>query len=47
MIFIGKAGGFMANFAKLIEDVRELSFTPIKFEVADDFFLGAPRWSAK
>lgn len=36
MIFSGKAGGFMANFAKLIEEVRGLSFAPIKFELADD-----------
>jgi hypothetical protein len=36
MIFTGKAGGFMAEFAKLIEDVRGMNFAPIKFEVADD-----------
>ena len=36
MIFSGKAGGFMAEFAKLVGDVRGLDFAPIKFEVADD-----------
>ena len=36
MIFTGKAGGFMAEFAKLIGDVRGLEFAPIKFEVATD-----------
>jgi hypothetical protein len=36
MIFTGKAGGFMAEFAKLIEDVRGMNFAPIKFELADD-----------
>ena len=43
MIFTGKAGGFMAEFAKLIGEVRGLEFVPIKFEVADD--LG--HWSAE
>lgn len=36
MIFSGQAGGFMANFAKLIDEVRGLEFAPISFEVADD-----------
>jgi hypothetical protein len=43
MIFTGKAGGFMAEFAKLIGEVRGLEYAPIKFEVADD--LG--HWSAE
>lgn len=43
MIFSGKAGGFMAIFAQLIEDVRGVSFAPIKFEVADDL----SHWSAE
>jgi hypothetical protein len=43
MIFTGKAGGFMAEFAKLIEDVRGMNFAPIKFEVADDLSY----WSAE
>jgi hypothetical protein len=43
MIFTGKAGGFMAELAKLIGEVRGLEFAPIKFEVADD--LG--HWSAE
>lgn len=36
MIFSGKAGGFMAEFAKLIGEMRSLEFAPIKFEVAED-----------
>jgi hypothetical protein len=43
MIFSGKAGGFMAEFAKLVGDVRGTEFAPIKFEVADDF----SHWSAE
>src|SRR2546421_9082381 len=35
MIFSGKAGGFMAEFAKLIGEMRSLEFAPIKFEVAE------------
>jgi hypothetical protein len=36
MIFRGKAGGFMAEFAKLLGTVKGSDFVPIKFEVADD-----------
>ena len=36
MIFSGKAGGFMAEFAKLFGDVRGMAFAPIKFEIAKD-----------
>lgn len=36
MIFTGRAGGFMAEFAKLFGDVRGMSFAPIKFEIAAD-----------
>ena len=36
MIFSGKAGGFMAQFAKLIGEHRGINFAPIKFQVADD-----------
>jgi hypothetical protein len=43
MIFSGKAGGFMAEFTKLIGDVRGTDFAPIKFEVADDLSY----WSAE
>lgn len=42
MIFTGKAGGFMANFAKLIGEDRGMNFVPIKFEVAEDLAY----WSA-
>src|ERR687893_385597 len=41
MIFSGKAGGFMAEFAKLWENVRGTEFAPIRFEVSDDL----SRWS--
>jgi hypothetical protein len=43
MIFTGKAGGFMAEFAKLLGDMRGMNFPPIKFEVADDLSY----WSAE
>jgi hypothetical protein len=36
MIFTGKAGGFMAEFGKLLGDMRGIDYAPIKFEVADD-----------
>jgi hypothetical protein len=36
MIFTGRAGGFMAEFAKLFGDFRGMSFAPVKFEIADD-----------
>ena len=36
MIFTGKAGGFMAEFAKLIGIVHGFEFVQIKFEVAAD-----------
>jgi hypothetical protein len=42
MIFSGKAGGFMAEFVKLIE-VRGIEYAPIKFELADDL----SHWSAE
>jgi hypothetical protein len=42
-IFSGKAGGFMAEFAKLIGEMRGQDFAPIKFEVADDLSY----WSAE
>jgi hypothetical protein len=43
MIFSGKAGGFMAEIAKLIGEVRGIEYAPIKFEVADDLSY----WSAE
>jgi hypothetical protein len=44
MIFGGKAGGFVAEFAKLVGEIRGLEFAPIKFEVvADDLSY----WSAE
>jgi hypothetical protein len=43
MIFSGKAGGFMAEFAKLVGDVKGTDFAPIKFEVSDDLSY----WSAR
>jgi hypothetical protein len=43
MIFSGKAGGFMAEFAKLVGDVKGTGFAPIKFEVSDDLSY----WSAE
>jgi hypothetical protein len=43
MIFTGKAGGFMAEFAKLVGEVRGLEFAPIKFDIAEDLAY----WSAE
>jgi hypothetical protein len=36
MIFMGKAGGFAAEFAKVIGDSLGIEFVTIKFEVAQD-----------
>ncbi|HZU75046.1 MAG TPA: DUF1326 domain-containing protein [Acidimicrobiales bacterium] len=41
-IFDGRAGGFPAQFAELIGEIRGLEFAPIDFEVADDL----ARWRA-
>jgi hypothetical protein len=43
MIFSGRAGGFMAQLANLIGDVRGIEFAPIKFEIAEDLSY----WSAE
>jgi hypothetical protein len=42
-IFKGKAGGFMAEFAKFFGDIRGIEFVPIKFELAKDLAY----WSAE
>ena len=42
MIFSGKAGGFMAEFAKL-QVVRGVEYAPIRFEVSEDLSY----WSAE
>src|SRR3712207_103926 len=36
MIFGGQAGGWQAEFAELIGEMRGVEFVPIEFEVADD-----------
>jgi hypothetical protein len=43
MIFSGKAGGFMAEIANLIGEVRGIEYAPIRFEIADDLSY----WSAE
>ena len=43
MILSGKAGGFMAEIANLIGEVRGIEYAPIKFEIADDLSY----WSAE
>jgi hypothetical protein len=43
MIFTGKAGGFMAEFAKMAGDIQGIDYAPIKFEMADDLSY----WSAE
>ena len=35
-VFTGQAGGFMANLAKMVGDVRGIEYVPISFAVADD-----------
>ncbi len=43
MVFTGKAGGFMGEFAKLFEEIRGVEFAPIRLEIADDL----AHWSAE
>jgi hypothetical protein len=43
MIFSGRAGGFMAEFAKLLGEFHGIEYAPIKFEIADDLSY----WSAE
>jgi hypothetical protein len=43
MIFSGKAGGFMAEFAQVIGEVRAVSYAPIKIEVSEDL----DNWNAE
>ena len=43
MIFSGKAGGFMAEIAKMLGEIRGIEYAPIKFEIADDLSY----WSAE
>jgi len=43
MIFTGKAGGFMAEFAKLLGEVKGMDYAPIKFDIANDLSY----WSAE
>lgn len=43
MIFSGQAGGFPAEFAKFIGEVRGIETAPIEFEVAEDL----SHWSAR
>jgi hypothetical protein len=42
-IFMGKAGGFMAEFSKLFGEIRGTEFAPIKFDIAKDLAY----WSAE
>jgi hypothetical protein len=43
MIFSGKAGGFMAEIAKLVREVKGMDYAPIKFDIAEDLSY----WSAE
>lgn len=43
IIFGGQAGGWPAQFAQLIDDMRGIEVVPISFEVADDL----SSWSAR
>lgn len=42
-IFTGRAGGWPADFAELIHEVRGVEFVPIEFEAAEDLAT----WSAR
>jgi hypothetical protein len=42
-IFGGQAGGFPAEFAKMVAEIRGLEFAPIEFEIAPDL----SHWSAR
>lgn len=42
-LFLGRAGGFLAEFAKMVGKNRGVEYAPIKFEVADDL----ASWSAE
>lgn len=35
-LFLGRAGGFLAEFAKMVGRNRGIEYAPIKFELADD-----------
>ena len=43
MIFSGRAGGFMAQLANVVGEVKGIDLAPIKFEIADDLYY----WSAE
>jgi hypothetical protein len=43
MIFSGRAGGFMAQLANVVGEVKGIDLAPIKFEIADDLSY----WSAE
>ncbi len=47
MIFSGEAGGFMAEFAKLIGEIRGIDFAPIRFEISEDLIPVECRDSGK
>jgi hypothetical protein len=35
-LFMGRAGGFLAEFAKMVGRNRGIEYAPIQFEIADD-----------
>jgi hypothetical protein len=43
MIFSGRAGGFMAEFAKLIGEMKGIDFAPIRFKISKDL----SQWSVE
>ena len=47
MIFTGKAGGFMAEFAKLIGHVHGVEYVPIKFELQMILVIGELRYQGR
>jgi hypothetical protein len=47
MIFSGKAGGFMEQFANLIGDVRGIDYVPINLKRQKTSLIGVRRFQEK
>jgi hypothetical protein len=44
MIFSGKAGGFMAEFAKLLGKIKGMDYVPINLKSQTTFLIGVLRF---
>jgi hypothetical protein len=47
MIFSGMAGGFMAEFAKLLGEVKGVDYAPIKFQISNDLSYWSTEFPGK